>query len=100
MIKHKFKAIATVTDGIKFPSKKEARRYVELKTLQTAGKVLFFLRQTPFHLDANVKYVCDFVVFWIDGNVTFEDVKGVKTAMYVLKKKQVEARYGVTITEI
>ena len=46
------------------------------------------------------KYVCDFQVYWANGDITFEDVKGVKTPMYLLKKKQVEALYPITITEI
>lgn len=99
-IRHKFKAKPQELDGIKFPSKKEAKRYRELKTLQELGEVLFFLRQVPFHLEAGVKYVCDFLVFWINGEVTIEDVKGIKTDMYILKKKMVEATYPVTITEI
>jgi len=100
MLKHKFRAIPTKVDDIKFASKKEAKRYQDLKLLQQAGKVLFFLRQTPFHLPGNVKYVCDFVVFWENGEVTIEDVKGMKTPIYVLKKKQVETLYPVKITEI
>lgn len=100
MIKHKFHAKPTTYDGIKFSSKKESSRYSQLKILKQQGEVLFFLRQTPFHLPGNTKYVCDFVVFWNDGNVTFEDVKGMKTPMYVLKKKQVEDIYPIEITEI
>ena len=65
-----------------------------------AGEVLFFQMQPPFHLTGNVKYVCDFQVYWANGDITFEDVKGVKTPMYLLKKKQVEALYPITITEI
>ncbi len=99
MLKHKFRAIPTECDGIRFASKKEAKRYRELKLLEKSGEVLFFLRQVPFHLVANVKYVCDFMVFWVDENVTIEDVKGVKTPMYILKKKQVEATYPVQIIE-
>lgn len=99
-IRHKFKAKPQELDGIKFPSKKEAKRYRELKTLQELGEVLFFLRQVPFHLEAGVKYVCDFLVFWTNGEVSIEDVKGIKTDMYILKKKMVEATYPVTITEI
>jgi hypothetical protein len=38
-------------------------------------------------------------VFWVNGVVTIEDVKGMKTPMYILKKKQVEAIYPITITE-
>lgn len=100
MLKHKFRAIPTELDGIKFASKKEAKRYRELKLLEKAGELLFFLRQVPFHLPGNVKYVCDFLCFWKDDSVTIEDVKGIKTPMYILKKKQVEAIYPVIITEI
>lgn len=78
-LKHKFKAISVTDDGIKFASKKEHKRYVELKALQKVGEILFFLRQVPFHLPANIKYVCDFQVYWSNGDITFEDVKGIKT---------------------
>jgi hypothetical protein len=99
-LRHKFGAKPTELDGIKFSSKKEAKRYRELRLLEKSGEVLFFLRQTPFHLQGGVKYVCDFMVFWTDGNVTIEDVKGVKTPMYLLKKKQVETAYPIKLTEI
>lgn len=100
MLRHKFRAIATEVDNIKFSSKKEAKRYLELKLLVKAGEILFFLRQVPFHLPGEVKYVCDFMIFWKDGTVTIEDVKGMKTPMYILKKKQVESLYPITITEV
>jgi hypothetical protein len=100
MLKHKFKAKPCEYENIKFASKKEAKRYLELQALQRLGEVIFFLRQTPFHLTGGVKYVCDYLVFWKDETVTFEDVKGMRTDMYKLKKKQVEALYPITITEI
>lgn len=99
-LQHKFKAIRCEQDGFKFASKKELKRYLELKILLSAGEVLLFLMQVPFHLPGGVKYVCDFQVFWNDGNVTFEDVKGFRTPMYILKKKQVEALYPIEILEI
>lgn len=97
--RHKFNAKPTELDGIKFASKKEAKYYQELKLRQAAGLVLFFLRQVPFHLPGNVRYVCDFAEFLADGQVRFVDVKGYKTDMYKLKRKQVQAVYGVTIEE-
>ena len=97
MIKHKFNAIITERDGYKFSSKKEAKRYDELKLLQRAGDVLFFLRQTPFHLPGNVKYVSDFMIFWKDGNVTVEDVKGMDTTLSKSKRKIVESIYPIKI---
>jgi dsDNA-binding SOS-regulon protein len=96
---HKFRAKPTVRDGFRFDSKKEAKRYDDLKLLKRAGEVVFFLRQAPFHLPGNVTYRIDFVVFWSDGNVTFEDVKGVRTPQYITKKKMVEALYPIEIEE-
>jgi hypothetical protein len=100
MIKHKFKAKPTEINGIKFSSQKEAKRYGALKMLQNIGEILFFLRQVPFHLPGNVKYVCDFLIFWANGEVTIEDVKGFKTESYKAKKKMVEALYPITILEV
>lgn len=95
---HKFNAKPCEHDGIKFPSKKEGRFYQSLKLLVKSGKVLFFLRQTPFHLPGSTKYVVDFTVFYADGTVEFIDVKGMSTSMFLLKKKQVEALYPIEIT--
>lgn len=100
MLRHKYNAIPTEADGIKFSSKKEARYYGELKLRQRAGEVVFFLRQIPFHLPGNTKYVTDFMVFTSDGDVEFIDVKGYVTPQYKMKKKQVEALYPVTIKEV
>ena len=100
ILRHKFRAKPCTEDDIKFSSQKERQRYRELKLLKKSGEILFFLRQVPFHLQAGVKYVCDYLIFWTNGEVTIEDVKGVKTDMYILKKKMVEATYPITITEI
>ena len=100
MLRHKFKAKPCEVDNIKFASKKERKRYCELKQLKSSGDLLFFLRQTPLHLSGGVKYVCDFLIFWSDGTVTFEDVKGFKTDLYKTKKRLVEATYPITITEV
>lgn len=99
MIRHKFNAKRCEYDGIKFASKKEQRRYVELRSLESAGEISFFLRQIPMHLTGGIKYVCDFLIFWSDGTVTFEDVKGYRTDIYKLKKKQVESTYPIKIIE-
>lgn len=100
MIHHKFKNIRTELDGIKFSSKKEAKYWGDLNLARISGQLLFALRQVPFHLAGNIRYIVDFVEFWADGSVRFVDVKGVRTPMYKLKKKQVEAAYPVTITEV
>lgn len=99
-IRHKFNAVKTECDGIGFDSKKEARYYEELKARQASGDVLFFIRQVGLDLPGGVKYRVDFVVFRADGTVEFVDVKGMKTPMYAMKKKQVEAQYPIKIKEV
>ncbi len=97
MIGHKFHAIRTEKDSQKFDSKMEARYYDSLKLQKKAGGIVFFLRQVPFHLPGNVRYIADFQVFHSDGSVSFVDVKGHDTPLSILKRKQVEALYPVKI---
>lgn len=97
--RHKFGAVKTERNGFKFDSKKEAARYDDLMLLIRAKEVVFFLRQVPFHLPGNVTYRVDYQIFWTNGEVTFEDVKGMKTATYIMKKKMVESLYPIEIIE-
>ncbi len=92
-IRHKYGAKRTERDGIKFDSKLEARYYSKLVDQKASGVVIQFLRQVPFHLPGGVRYVCDFLVFWADGNVEFVDTKGVETQAFKNKVKQVEELY-------
>lgn len=96
----KYRNKRTEVDGILFDSKAEARYYGELKLRRQAGDIKYFLRQVPFDLPGNVKYKLDFLIFNNDGTETYVDVKGVATAIYKLKKKQVEALYPIKITEV
>lgn len=93
----KFHSVITEALGIKFHSKKEARYFLELVCRQKAGDVLYFLRQVPFDLPGNVKYRIDFMEVHRDGSIHWIDVKGVKTPMFIMKRKQVEALYPVKI---
>lgn len=98
--RHKFRNVITEADGWKFHSKKEAKYYEQLKLRKLAGEVLCFLRQVPVHLVGGVRYVVDFLVFNVDGSCHFVDVKGMKTAMYIMKKKLVESQYPFLIEEV
>lgn len=111
---HKYRAVPTVVDGIRFASKAEARRYGELKMLEKAGKIEDLELQPIFPIEVNdVRvglYRGDFAYYpthkdgafkgAIIGHRVVEDVKGMKTPMYRLKKKLVEAIYGIQITEV
>ena len=74
-------------DGIKFFSRGEAERYLELRTEKREGKIQNFEMQVKFLLlDAYengegkkirpMTYVADFVIVKSGGKVVVEDVKG------------------------
>lgn len=105
---HKYRAKRTRVDGVKFASKKEANRYGELKLEERAGFVSTIVLQPRFKISVNGQHICDYVADFSycrhhangDSFRVVEDVKGMKTPVYKLKKKLVEAQYGITITEI
>lgn len=98
MLRHKYGAVRTELDGLKFSSKAESRYYLWLKAEQAAGRVLFWLMQVPFHLPGGVRYVVDYQVFNADGSIRFCDVKGFETESFRAKKRIVETLYpGVEI---
>ena len=103
----KFRARKTKTDGIIFDSKKEAIRYLELKTLFERGEIKDLKLQFKFDCIVNNKKICyylaDFVYLDCEGKIVVEDVKSdytSKNPVYRLKKKLVEALHDVVITEV
>lgn len=102
---NKYKNIKTVVDGITFDSKKEAARYQELKLMERAKEIYKLELQPKFPICIEGKKVFEYRAdfrYWDGpaGNCIVEDVKGVKTDVYKLKKKCVEAAYGIEITEV
>lgn len=99
--KNKYGAMKTEYNGGTYDSKAEANRAMELDLLVKAGKITDLARQTKFPIIINsikvFTYIADFT-YYEGGKQIVEDVKGVRTAMFNLKKKCVEAQYGVTIT--
>ena len=105
----KYRAIPTTIDGIRFASRAEGRRYQELRMLIKAGQITDLVLQPAFVLhvvnpatgEITVigRYLADFQYDTPQGRVV-EDVKGMLTPVYRLKKKHVEAEYGIQITEI
>ena len=94
----KYRAKKTVVDGIKFDSKREAERYCELKLLEKAKEIRNLVLQPRFLLqdeffDKNeikhkkIEYVADFMYIDKCGKTIVEDVKGVLTDVYKIKKK-------------
>lgn len=100
----KYKNKITEYSGKQYHSKKEANRAMELDLLSRAGIVRQYETQPKFKIQHNgvsiCTYIADFKVEYGDGTIEFEDVKGFKTSIYNLKKKLVQAFYGITIKEI
>ena len=106
----KYHARKTTVYGIVFDSKREAARYVELRDLELAGKIRGLRRQVRYELipafDVDGKhyrptaYIADFVYTDVKtGKEIVEDVKGMKTPVYLIKRKLVAYRYQKIIKE-
>jgi len=100
---NKYHNTKTTIDNIKFDSKREANRYLELKMLLKAKKITDLKLQPKFQLQEKftdnkgvkhqaINYVADFTYFE-DRTQIVEDVKGMETAVYKLKKKIFLSRY-------
>jgi len=96
-VKHKFHAVKSECDGIRFSSKLEKRWYSVIKDMKDSGELLFFLRQVPFHIAPDVTYRADFMLFYTDGNVEVWECKGYDTPEWKIKKKMVENIFPIEI---
>jgi len=100
----KYGAKKTEIDGYIFDSKAEASRYSYLLLLEKAGEISNLNLQPVFPLIINGKkigkYIADFQYNDQDGNRVVEDVKGMATPVFRLKKKIVEAIYEIQIVEV
>ena len=101
--RNKYGAVKTKADGVMFDSKKEAARYNQLKLLLDADKISNLSRQPVFPIIINGvkcgKYIADFSYLTEDGILKIEDTKGMRTAVYKLKKRIIEAMYSIEIVE-
>lgn len=116
----------TVIDGITFDSKKEARRYSELRLLERAGKISNLRRQVKYVLipaqyetverygkngqrltngkkcvERECAYIADFV--YTDnasGKMVVEDTKGMRTKDYIIKRKLMLYKWHKKIVEV
>lgn len=108
---HKYRAKPCVIEGIRFASQREGRRFLELRMLEKAGEIrelelqprfpLYALRASNGEVIKVADYVADFQFReGRDGALVVEDVKGMPTETYRLKKRIFEAQYGMQIREV
>lgn len=96
----------------RYASGAEAQRAAALRAKESAGLISDLREQVPYMLvkgrrnaagvmERSVRYIADFV--YTDnatGETVVEDVKGVRTKEYVIKRKLMLAVHGITIREI
>ena len=106
----KYKNVKVFLDGHTFDSKKEAKRYNDLRLMERAGEITDLKLQVKFvlipsqRIDGKVverecAYKADFV-YRKNGETIVEDTKGYKTKDYVIKRKLMLFVHGIRIKEV
>lgn len=113
----------TEVDGIVFDSRKEARRWQELRLAEKAGAIGNLKRQVRYELipaqrepdtrgprggiikgkllERAIYYIVDFEYLDIStGQIVVEDTKGFKTKDYAIKRKLMLYMHGIRVREI
>ena len=98
----KYGAKPETVDGIRFASKAEAKRYLQLKLLEKAKFIRDLELQPVFALEVNgqhiCKYIADFRYFDVEkGETVIEDVKGYAPPLFAVKAKLMKAIHGIEV---
>ena len=87
-----------------YASAAESKRAFELQMLHRAGKISGLEEQVSFEIipkqlgERAAHYVADFC-YWQDGLYVVEDCKGVRTPVFILKRKLMLLIHGIRIRE-
>ncbi len=99
----KYRNIRTTVDEISFASRREAKRYAELRIQLQAGEIQELVLQKPFSLDVNGIHICDYIADFVyrrEGAQIVEDAKGKRLELYRIKKLLMNAILGIDIMEV
>jgi hypothetical protein len=105
MSRGKYNARPVDADGFHFDSTAEYRRYEQLKLMLSAGVIGSVDVHPRYPLLVNGQKVCvyeaDFAYQDTEtGLRVVEDVKGVRTSVFILKKKLMKAILGIDVQEV
>lgn len=106
--RRKYRNKPVTVDGQRFDSRKEARRWADLKLLEQAREIFELRTQVRFPLEVQGELVCTYVADFVyreavTGEVVVEDVKSEatrKNPAYRIKNKLFRAIHGFEITEV
>lgn len=101
----KYNNARTTYKGMRFDSKAELRRWQELEQLLEVGAIKRLRHHPKCRLALNGVKICTYegdAEYWMvpDDLYVLEDTKGVRTAVYQIKKKLIKALCDVDIQEI
>lgn len=101
----KYKAHPSYEDGYHFASKKEKKRYRELKLAMRAGEIKDLKLQPRYPLVVNGVKICEYrgdfsYIRVSDGAEVCEDIKGRRLPIFVIKAKLFAVLYGREIVEL
>ena len=99
--KRKYRNTPVTVEGVRYASKKEAKRAAELRLLERHGKISDLRFQPRFPLIVNGDLVATYVgdMSYVENNrLVVEDVKGILTDVFKLKAKLFRAIHGFEIT--
>lgn len=111
-VRSKYGAQRVQIDGHVFASKAESKRYLQLKELESLGRIDSLELQPRYELVRGVKfsdsaratpalrYTGDFRYRDHLGNVVVEDVKGFADKAYRIRKHLMLAIHGIEIKEV
>lgn len=104
----KYRNVRVTVGAETFDSKAEARRWQELCLLEKAGRITALIRQPAFELAPSVRfdgakratpalrYCADFLYYEGERQV-IEDVKGMQTAVFKVKRHLMLSVHGIEI---
>jgi len=97
---HKYRAQMTIIDGHRFDSYAEADRYGQLTLLALGGQIEHLMIHPVFPIFIAGVKICDVELdfqYVQNRDFVYKDVKGYDTPLSRLKRKLVEAVYGITV---
>lgn len=102
---HKYGAVPVTMDGHYFDSTAEAARYGELLLLEREGEIADIEVHPTYPLRWNGVLICEYEAdaryrVVATGDLVVEDVKGHRTESYRLKRRMMQACYGIEISEV
>ena len=103
--KNKYNARKVTVDGMKFDSQHEADVYFgQMVPRVKSGELRVVLRQVPFDLPGGIRYLADFMAVRPDMSIEgVYDAKSEATSkdkVFIIKRKQIKAIYGIDIVEV